>query len=71
MHIIYSNRKFVVEMLIAQQAWSGLSSCCGHCWRYDGPDCPPVVDLFLSTGMDSLLVGCILSGTNKIFMILN
>ena len=29
----------------SQEAWSGLSSCCSHNWRYGGPDCPPVVDL--------------------------
>ena len=40
-----------IPSIWSQEAWSGLSSCCGHCWRYDSPDCPPVVDLFLSTGI--------------------
>ncbi len=40
-----------LTVILSQLAWSGLSSCCGHCWRYSGPDCPPVVDLFLSTGL--------------------
>ncbi len=41
-----------------QLAWSGLSSCCGHSWRQVGPDRPPVVDLFLSTGELSASCAC-------------
>ena len=46
-----------LTVILSQLAWSGLSSCCGHCWRYSGPDCPPVVDLFLSTGLLRWLSG--------------
>ena len=45
----------LVFLSLSQEAWSGLSSCCSHSWRYGGPDCPPVVDLFLSTGIWSFL----------------